>query len=132
MARILTDVGFDVPAIPRDRKLFLPSPGWLDAFAHWMFGRRNLFRAEAWDCDDFAMWAVVEAAQANADSRREIGNAFLYATFMYHKPVLDIPAGGHSANIVYCDDEKLWLFEPQNGRSEVLDCNGITPFFALL
>ena len=112
----LLGLGFDVDP-PLDEHIICPSSKWLDEFGVYLFRRRPFYRVESFDCDNFSAWASVLATESLLRAGvKDADHSFVRAYFRNERPVHDIPPGGHSANVVWLDDDRLVLFEPQNGR----------------
>lgn len=112
----LLELGFDVDP-PLDDELICPSAEWLDQFGVYLFRRRPFYRTQSFDCDNFSAWASVLATEAllRADLK-DADHSVIRAYFRNNKTVHGIPEGNHAANVVWLDDGRVVLFEPQNGK----------------
>lgn len=124
---------------PRDDVLFCPAREWLDNFAEYLQETLAVGSKEAWDCDDYALNAVVQASIACKDAELDSGHTFIYVTVRLWGDLLGVSATnlvGHALNLVRTDDGALWLFEPQNGRfcdaKVEIDSGTVVPVHALL
>lgn len=124
----LQQMGFAKISSPRDRMVLCPSARWLDDFGDWCELHRDPYLKEAWDCDDFALWGVVQAGRALARKYSGFGHAVLYAAVQILPgcELLRVPGGEkgsrHALNLIRCEDGWYW-FEPQNGmHAEHGDC----------
>ena len=115
---------------PRDAKLFCPSPKWLPKFGAFLLDKHRQGKREKYDCDDFALDAVVEATNAFNQNKQidDCGHSFGYVELWIGASGLNgLPGPGfHAENIVLCSDRVIYLFEPQTGLftawNSELDC----------
>jgi hypothetical protein len=131
----LQQMGFAKISSPRDRMVLCPSARWLDDFGDWCELNRDPYLKEAWDCDDFALWGVVQAGRALARKYSGFGHAVLYAVVDIAgngtggtggtggtSGLFGVAGGRHALNLIRCEDGWYW-FEPQNGQhAEHGDC----------
>ena len=105
---------------PDDARYFLPSKQWLDEFGEWIrMNAPEAYQTETFDCDDFANWAKVMASESAAKSNevRDAGAAFFVCGISNPNDLLGATGAAHALNLVLCDDENWYFFEPQSGQS---------------
>lgn len=134
----LQTLGFKCWA-PRDSGLWCPVQEWLDDFAEYLVENHDSAAKEAWDCDDYALHAVVQASIACRLAEVECGHTFVYCTVRLWGELNGVKPNdsiGHALNLVRLDDDRLLFFEPQNGRycdaKAVIDAGVVVPVHALL
>ena len=129
-------LGFQSIETARDRNYACPSPEWLGPFGEWC--RLNQpakpSEGETGDCDDSALWAVVEARKSARDNPefRGSGYAVFYCTVRIPlvgigqeenwdgntNDLNGIPGPTtHTTCLVRCSDGIWYFFEPQTGLS---------------
>lgn len=69
------------------------------------------YKAEKFDCDDYALFAVMLARLAHANTSEHVGTAIPIGFFIYFKD----GKYQHAANLGVVDDGKVITFEPQSG-----------------
>ena len=130
---------------PRDRNLFCPSLEWIKQFGFYLDGIRDLGQPEAWDCDDFSLWAVVEASKACHAAAVHQGFGNIGHTFCFMEVNLWGPMNGiepdtiplaHAINVVKTNRNELLFFEPQSGQfceaNKAIRDGLVVPGFCLL
>jgi hypothetical protein len=97
---------------PRDSKIYCLSEEWLPEFVDYLLRTRKRFLAEKYDCDDFALDAVVKATECLYESEaiKDCGHSICYAS-LFHRTL----GGNHAMNLIRTEHE--WkLLEPQTGQ----------------
>jgi hypothetical protein len=102
-----------------DENYVAPSRSWLGEFASYIRSNAPAYFAQKFDCENFARWASCEADKAlYASEVTDAGHTFAEARCVLQK---DGKSQMHALNVVLCDDEKLYVLEPQNGGVFLLD-----------
>lgn len=134
----VTEIGFSCWQ-PRDKEIFCPSEDWLREFGSYLLQTRVQSARESWDCDDYALHAVVEASVACRAAALGTGHSFVYCTLKMFGQLNGIDAewgSGHAGNLVRLDSGSYVFFEPQTGQfcnAKTAIFNGLAiPFAALL
>lgn len=97
-----------------DDSYVAPSREWLGEFADYLKRNTPAYFAEKFDCENFARWAACEADKALYKSDATgAGHTFAEATCVIR---VDGAFQAHALNVVFCDDGRLYVLEPQNGR----------------
>lgn len=96
-----------------DESYVSPSREWLGDFAKHLKRNAPDYFAEKFDCENFARWAACEADKAlyKSDSTGA-GHTLAEATCVIR---VDGALQAHALNVVFCDDGRLYVLEPQNG-----------------
>lgn len=106
---------------PSDEEYVCPSEDWLREFMKGVPLRAPSFVSEAFDCDNFAKRAVVQADEALLRSGASgVGHTFGYCEVMMTPGMtlngITAPKRGtHAANICRTNDGTWWFAEPQTG-----------------
>ena len=104
---------------PVDEQYFCPGLAWLKEFASQLKEHAPEFRSEAFDCDQFALRARVQADEALLrGSQRDSGHTFGYAEVMMQAGMvlngIEAPSkGAHATNLCRLNDGTWWFVEPQ-------------------
>ncbi len=123
----------------RDGRVACPSYDWLAGpFADFVRDNVRTYVPEKFDCDDFALKAVVLATEAlNASDEitgcgHSIGICYLHVAGNLN----GVTDANHATNIVRLDDGRLMFFEPQNrgimDAREAVAAGLAKPYFYLL
>ena len=109
-----------------DRTFIRPSPDELSQFVHETWFEFYKYMKEVFDCDDFALEALGYSRQLyvrdlvlmfNATAKEEIADRkFEYPWFIGEGHGWIAGKNNHAANWSWCDDNKLYIIEPQNDR----------------
>lgn len=115
------ELGFPRVMTVRDRSYFAPARSWLGKFAKLLAKNPPVeYARESFDCDEFAMWAVLEASKAlyrNPDLRGRVSHTLIQAWLRIGSGLNGIPGpGAHATILCYCNDEEWYWLEPQNGK----------------
>jgi hypothetical protein len=116
----LIDSGF-APLLPAlDSQVNCPSRDWLEnGFSVYLSQIQLPGKAEASDCDKWAMFAASMARFANGESGSSEGVAFAIVWITIFEATFNgIPGPGcHATNAVLLDDGELVAYEPQTQTS---------------
>lgn len=94
-----------------DSSYVAPSRGWLEGFSSYLFRNCPKYYREAFDCENIARWAMVEADKALVDSgTRDAGHTFGEATGAIQ---MDGKPSMHTMNFCYCDNETIYIIDAQ-------------------
>lgn len=107
----------------RDSSLMLPEESWIREFGEWIRGERlrlPSYSSQSWDCDDYSLWASVEASKCRALASGDSGHSVFvcYITGNRGRELNGLTFGDqleHSCLIILDSTEKWWFLEPQNG-----------------
>ena len=109
----LKDAGFREIRLA-DNAYVTPSREWLGDFGRWLRRQAPEYFAEKFDCENFARWASCEADKAlYATDETGAGHTFAEATCVIAGP--DRQPLAHALNVCLCDDDALYVLEPQTG-----------------
>lgn len=97
-----------------DESYVAPSLEWVKEFAAYLRQNQPNYFAQKFDCENFARWAACEADKSlyNNPDIKDAGHTFGEASCVIET---NGRFGGHAMNIVLCDDENLYAFEPNGG-----------------
>lgn len=116
----------------RDSTYLCPHMAWVETYLSWLadgLGEMPQVK-EAWDCDDYMMWAIVEAARCKAEGSMNPFLGFsLCGVYLRISPTatqfLGIPLVGNRAvkshacillRVADADGGKWWVIEPQTSQ----------------
>lgn len=118
------ELRIDYVRAPVDSEIFLPSVDWLRQFGRWLAANPpSPYVAEAWDCDDFAIWARVEASKAWLAARDErisghgLGYCEVWTNSHEFWSNVNTGLGKHAWNLCKTRDDGWHFLEPQTGRT---------------
>lgn len=102
-----------------DNSYVAPSLDWLKEFGRYLRSNKLDYFTDKYDCENFARWAACEADKALYQTDvSDSGHTFGEATCV-------MTQGGqhlsHALNVCVCDDEKLYVLEPQTGEVSSAD-----------
>lgn len=97
-----------------DENYVAPSREWLGEFAAYLKRNTPSYFPQKFDCENFTRWAACEADKAlYASESSDAGHTFGEAACVIRDDGGRFVA--HALNVVLCEDEQLYVLEPQNG-----------------